>query len=179
MIVDKGGQTPDGSVTNAPISNEDARVLFEDLITAILFIVIGVGAFVVALSYPIGTMHRMGAGMFPLLISGLIISVGIALALQSLRVVKMTTRTTMSKLIPTFTSIRALFFVMLALLTFAILVRPAGLLLATGALAFISTRAEPSRRLIPSIILSLILSGLSAAIFVYGIGLPIPLLPGQ
>jgi hypothetical protein len=179
MIVDKGGLTPGSSANNEPLRDKDASVLFEDLITAVLFILIGVGAFVVALHYPIGTLHRMGAGMFPLLISGLIISVGVALALQSMRVVKGISRARISELIPTFTSIRALFFVMLALLTFAILVRPAGLLLATGALAFISTRAEPSRRLIPSLILSLILSCLSAAIFVYGIGLPIPLLPGQ
>ncbi len=159
---------------------DDAAQFFEDLATAVIFILIGAGAFAIALSYPIGTLHRMGPGMFPLLISGLITFVGIGLAAQTMLAKRGATNQAMAPtLTPSLTAIRALFFVMLALLAFAILVRPAGLFLATSILAFISTRAEPGRGVLGSITLSLTLSCLSAAIFVYGIGLPIPLWPIQ
>ncbi len=177
-----GNGVPDPGTNDAPppLTDDDAAQPFEDLVTAVIFILIGVSAFTIALTYPVGTMHRMGPGMFPLLISGLMTVVGIGLAVQAVLAGRASTSQGLTtQLTPSFTAIRALFFVMLALLAFALLVRPAGLFLATSVLAFISTRAEPGRGLLGSIALSLTLSCLSAAIFVYGIGLPIHLWPLQ
>lgn len=180
MTIGNGVPDPSTNDSPQPLADDDAAQPFEDLVTAIIFILIGVGAFAMALAYPIGTMHRMGPGMFPLLISGLITLVGVGLALQAVLAGRAAeSQAVAPKLTPSFTAIRALFFVMLALLTFALLIRPAGLFLATSILAFISTRAEPGRGVLGSIILSLTLSCASAAIFVYGIGLPIPLWPLQ
>lgn len=147
---------------------------FEDLMAALLFIVIGVGAFVIALEYPTGTLRRMGPGVFPLLVSGLMIVIGAALAVQTLASGRLKA---IPSLRPKFEIVRALFFVMASLLAFALLVRPAGLFIATAVQVFIATRAEPGRALTGSIVLSLSLAVIAAVIFIYGIGLPIPLWP--
>jgi hypothetical protein len=147
---------------------------FEDLMAALLFMVIGIGAFVIALDYPTGTLRRMGPGVFPLLVSGLMIAIGAALALQTLLSGRLKS---IPSIRPKFETVRALFFVMASLLAFALLVRPAGLFIATAVQVFIATRAEPGRALIGSIILSLSLAVIAAVIFVYGVGLHIPLWP--
>ena len=146
----------------------------QDFIAALIFVAIGVGAFVVAGDYPVGTARRMGPGMFPLLVGGLLIAVGVGLAVQAtfggafrlhrLHVADLRT-------------LRALFFVLLALLVFALLIRPAGLFLATAATTFVSTRAEPGHRLLPAVVLALSVAALASLIFVQAIGLPIRVWP--
>lgn len=150
----------------------------EDVVAAAIFIVIGVVAFYLAQDYRTGTLHRMGPGLFPLLISGSLTVIGIALGIQSLAAWrKRDTSDDAPSLIPGFATMRALFFVMLSLLAFAVLVRPAGLFIATASLVFISTRAEPGRSVVRSLFLAFVIACISAAIFVYGIGLPMPLWP--
>lgn len=147
---------------------------FEDLVAALLFIVIGLGAFVMALGYDVGTMRRMGPGVFPLVVSGLLCAIGIGLAVQTLATSKLKS---IPAITPRFETVRALFFVMASLLAFALLVRPAGLFIATAAQVFIVTRAEPGRPILGSIVLALSLAVIAAVIFIYGVGLPIPLWP--
>lgn len=147
---------------------------FEDLVAAILFIVIGVGAFWIAQDYPTGTMRRIGPGLFAQIISGLLIAIGVGLAVQTLISGKLKE---IPRVMPAFSTVRALFFVMLSLAVFAVLIRPAGLFIATFVQVFISTRAEPGRKVIGSLILSFAIACLAAVIFIYGIGLPIRLWP--
>jgi len=147
---------------------------FEDLLSAIIFIVIGVAGFVLAQEYRTGTLQRMGPGMFPLMISGLLTAIGVGLAVQTLLSGRLKH---VPSVIPTSTTVRSLFFVMLSLFVFAMLIQTAGLFIASAAQVFIATRAEPGRKVIGSVILSLTLATLAALIFVYGIGLPIPLWP--
>jgi len=45
---------------------------FEDLMTSLLFVVIGLGAFVIALGYEVGTVRRPGPGVLPMLVSALL-----------------------------------------------------------------------------------------------------------
>ena len=51
----------------------------QDGVQGSLFLVIGATAFIIALGYPIGTPNRMGPGFFPVIISGLLTLVGIAI----------------------------------------------------------------------------------------------------
>lgn len=150
----------------------------EDVITAAIFIVVGAIAFWLATDYRTGTLHRMGPGLFPLLVSGLLTVIGLALGVQSLAALrKREVASDAPSLIPGFATIRALLFVMLSLLAFGVLVRPTGLFIATAALVFISTRAEPGRSVVRSLLLAFVIACIAAVIFVYGIGLPIPLWP--
>jgi hypothetical protein len=159
-------------------SDAEAGHPAEDLISAAIFIILGVGAFFMALDYRTGTMHRMGPGIFPLLVSGLMIVLGAALAVQALAKWRLHQASgAKTELLPNFAAVRALLFTMVSLLVFAMLVRPAGLLIAMTAMVFIATRAQPGRPIVSSLILAVSLSVLCAAIFVYGIGIPINLWP--
>lgn len=170
------------AINNAP-SDPKAKAApeghpLEDVVTAAIFIVIGVVAFYLALDYRAGTLHRMGPGLFPLMVSGILTVIGIALGIQSLAALRRREAANDApSLIPGFATVRALLFVMLSLLAFAVLVRPAGLFIATATLVFLSTRAEPGRSAVRSLFLSVVVASIAAVIFVYGIGLPIPLWP--
>lgn len=158
--------------------SDQAQPLYQDLATAVIFITIGVAAFVAALSYPIGNLHRTGAGLFPLLVSGVMSAIGVALLILALAGGRWRAALrSVPAMMPAFSTVRALIFVMLSLLAFALLVRPAGLFIATAVLTFISTRAERGRAVVGSLVLSVISAGIAALIFVFGIGLPIPLWP--
>lgn len=159
-------------------SQADAGSPIEDLVAAGIFIAIGVGAFVIALDYRTGTLHRMGPGIFPLIVSGLMVLLGVALGVQGLTAWRLHRNAGgKSGLIPDFPAVRALLLTMLSLLAFAMLIRPAGMLIAITVMAFIATRAQPGRPIVSSLILSISLSCICALIFVYGIGLPISLWP--
>jgi putative tricarboxylic transport membrane protein len=67
--------------------------------------------------------------------------------------------------------------VTLSLIAFALLIRPAGLFIATAALALVARQAERGASLVRSVVLALALATLSAAIFVYAIGLPFRVWP--
>ena len=156
--------------------NDESRssAAFEDLMAAFLFILIGGIAFFIASGYELGTLRRLGPGAFPMLVSGLLIIIGVALSAQVILAGQLNHRPSLKLRLET---ARALFFVMASLLAFALLVRPAGLFIATALQVFIVTRAEPGRPVIPALILSVSLASIAALIFVYGIGLPIPLWP--
>lgn len=147
---------------------------FEDLMAALLFVVIGLVAFVIALDYEVGTVRRLGPGVFPLMVSGLLVLLGVGLAIQVFLSGKFNG---VPSLKPRFETVRALFFVLASLLAFALLVRPAGLFIATAVQVFVVTRAEAGRPVLGSLVLALSLAVIAAAIFIYGVGLPIPLWP--
>ncbi len=146
----------------------------QDFLAALIFVAIGAGAFVVAGDYPLGTARRMGPGMFPLLVSGLLVAVGIGLAIQALAGGALR----LHRLhVADLRTLRALFFVMLGLLAFAVLIRPAGLFLATAAIVFVSTRAEAGQKLLPAVVLAVAVATGATLIFVQAIGLPIRVWP--
>jgi len=155
----------------------EARHPLDDLIAALLFIVIGTGALIIASDYRFGTLHRMGPGLFPIMVGGLLTAIGVALTIQSIVAWRKRGADEAPPILPSFATMRALVFVMASLLAFAVLIRPAGLFIATAVLVFISTRAEPGHGVVRSLILSLALAVVAAAVFVLGIGLPIPLWP--
>ncbi|MCV0424174.1 MAG: tripartite tricarboxylate transporter TctB family protein [Roseibium sp.] len=129
-----------------------------------------IGAFVIyeALSYNLGTAARMGPGFLPLGLGILIIVFGVLVAVvnddgdeAAVGIVW-----------------RPVVLVLSALLAFALLIEPAGLMAATAALVFISGHADPSHtwRSLTGLFLFLLIS----VYLVFGIALSIPfkLVPG-
>jgi hypothetical protein len=158
--------------------DEEAGHPLEDFISAAIFIVFGVGAFIMALDYRTGTLHRMGPGIFPLIVSGLMALLGAALAVQAMVAWRLRRVSgAQAGLLPDFAAMRALILTMASLLAFAMLIRTAGMMIAITSMAFIATRAQPGRPIVSSLILSASLAVICAAIFVYGIGIPISLWP--
>jgi uncharacterized membrane protein YjgN (DUF898 family) len=146
-----------------------------DFVSGLMFTGIGIAALVIGLDYPAGTVHRMGPGMLPILVSALLIGVGIALSVQSCIAGDEDGGGKVS--LPGLETYRAAFFVLLALLAFGLLIRPAGLFLATVVLVLVSSRAEPRYSLVQAGVLSLALAAMVVAIFVYGLGLPFRVWP--
>lgn len=146
-----------------------------DFISGLMFTSVGIAALVLGLDYGAGTVHRMGPGMLPVLVSALLIAVGVALLVQSCIAGDEEAGGKVS--LPGWETYRAAFFVLLGLLAFGLLIRPAGLFLATMVLVLLSSRAEPRYSLVQAGVLSLALAAMIVAIFVYGLGLPLRVLP--
>jgi len=146
-----------------------------DLVSGLMFTGIGILALVVGSDYPLGELRRMGPGMLPTLVAWLLTATGVALSVQGVFVGGDRERTGIDA--PGFGAVRAALFVLLALLVFALLIRPAGMFLAVVALVLVSTRAERGYPVLTAIILALAMAVLSVLIFVYGLGLPFKVWP--
>lgn len=142
------------------------RYDFVDMLGGILLIVLGAGVtFVACQYYPLGTLARMGPGMFPAGIGVVLSLFGVILALQAFR----------RSGDPVDLRIISPLFVLGGIALFAILVRPFGLIPALVALIFVSSLAELKPRLWQTAQLALGLCILAPLVFKLGLGLPIPL----
>lgn len=138
-----------------------------DFYTALLFILIGLVAVVIAaVNYPIGTAAHMGPGGFPIIIGGILILLGLIIGARALLLGGET--------ISPF-SMRALVLILGAVLIFAVSIESLGLLLATLALVFLSAYGGWEFRIREVSILYLVLVATAVGIFVYGLGVPFPL----
>jgi hypothetical protein len=156
---------------------EDETDRARDFASALLFIALGIAATAIALSFPVGTLHRIGPGALPLGVGCLLVVVGIVLAGQA-----WVRGAEAGPLLPTFAvpdgrAVRAVVFVTLSLVAFALLIRPMGLFVATASLALIARQAERGATHVGSVVVALVLAALCSAIFVYAIGLPFRVWP--
>ena len=138
-----------------------------DLAAGAIFTVLGLafGAEAI-LSLPIGSALRMGPGYFPLLLSGLLVLAGAAIAFRSIGQAPPAERP-----FPW----RGLAVLLPAPIVFGATIRGLGLIGATALVVLISAFA--SRRVSPmlAVLLAVCLTVFCVAIFHYGLGLPIRL----
>ncbi|MGH1354640.1 MAG: tripartite tricarboxylate transporter TctB family protein [Thalassovita sp.] len=124
-----------------------------------------------AIYLTIGTFSQMGSGMFPLLTGlGLAIS-GLVLVASKIHEMRRsaTEETPDSQEGAQWLS---LLIVTAAIASFALLIRPFGLVPATFSLIIVSSTASSALRLRTALALAGILSGLAWGIFIVGLGLP-------
>jgi hypothetical protein len=143
----------------------------QDVAAGLLFAAIGIATVVAALDYPMGTMRRFGPGYFPMLLGGLLVLLGAAIALKGILV-----RSEDAEPIGPW-ALRPLIVIAAAVVAFALLVRPLGLAVATVVLVAMSSLAASGFNLMRVIVLSIALIALSAAIFIFTLGLPFTLWP--
>jgi Tripartite tricarboxylate transporter TctB family len=135
-----------------------------------LFFIAIAGAFILlAQSYRMGTMHRMGPALFPTLVGVLLGVLGFAIAARGLVVV--------GPPVPRLHA-RPLIVSLLAIAAFGIALANFGLMAAIGALVALSSAASNESRPIEVVGLAIGLMVFSATVFVWVLGLPIPLWPG-
>jgi len=142
--------------------------LTTDLLTGLLFLALGGFVIVYGSRYAMGSAMRMGPGYFPFLTSICLMLLGLVLVVRS--------RFRGGKTIGTL-ALRPLFVVLFATLAFGFLIERAGFLLASIVLAFTSRFADRGFRFGEVAALALFLTALIAAIFRYGLGLPIRMMP--
>lgn len=143
----------------------------QDVAAGLLFVAIGIATVVAALDYPMGTVRRFGPGYFPVLLGVLLALLGAAVAIKGIAV-----RIEDAEPIGPW-ALRPLILIAAAVIAFALLVRPLGLTVATVALVVISSLAGGRFSLKRVIALSVALVALSAAIFIFTLGLPFNLWP--
>lgn len=141
-----------------------------DFCVGVLYLLVGSGCAVIAKGYSLGTPARMGAGFFPFWL-------GVSLALLGLgAIVSAWSRQRERQALEPW-KLSSLGWILLGIASFALLLKSAGLILATIGLVMISSRASHEFRWRASLISAVAVSAFCALVFVGGLSLPLPLWP--
>jgi hypothetical protein len=139
----------------------------KDFWAGVMLIAIGVASIIIARGYPFGSTMRMGPGYFPSLLGGILALFGIYVIVIGLR---------KGEKITVQCSTRALAVLPLSLVAFGVLMTYAGFIAAMAVLIFGSASAGRDFKFIEILLLTVILTSLSVVIFIWGLGLPYPLI---
>jgi len=141
----------------------------KDFWSGILLAAVGVAAVVIGRDYPFGTALRMGPGYFPSVLGGLLALFGIYFVVKALR---------NDERIEGNWSLRALIGLPLSLVLFGVLMEHAGFVPALVVLIFGSAASGTEFKFVEVLLLTVALTIFAVALFIWGIGLPYPLLAG-
>lgn len=142
----------------------------KDFGAGLMFFVIGCLAMLVAHNYRYGSALRMGPGYYPTLLGGALVAFGILIMIKGLRSnEKIKGRMSVH-------AWRALIILPVTLVLFGLLVEQAGLIPALVVLCVGSAAAGSQFKLVESLLLTLVLTGVSVVLFVWCLGLPYPLI---
>ena len=141
----------------------------KDFWAGVMLIATGAASILIARGYPFGSTTRMGPGYFPTMLGGILVLFGIYIMIVGLRTGEKIT-------VPC--SKRSLIVLSLSLVAFGVLMTYAGFLPALAVLTFGSASAGQQFKFSEILLLTLILTGLSVAVFIWGLGLPYPLVKG-
>ena len=140
-----------------------------DFWAGVMLIALGAASIFIARGYPFGSTMRMGPGYFPSMLGGILVLFGIYVMIVGLR---------KGEKIAVHCSLRAVIVLPLSLIAFGVLMTHVGFIPAMAALVFGSASAGREFKFIEVLLLTVILTGLSVAIFIWGLGLPYPLIKG-
>ena len=141
-----------------------------DVLSGLLFIAIAAFGLWASRNYPVGTALRMGTGYMPRLLCWLLLGLGVIVLVQGLR----------QKTEPLQSSAqawRAMLSVTLSLVAFGLSIERLGLVPAILLLTGIGALATRSLRPVETAVAALALIVLSWSIFIFGLGLTIPVWP--
>ena len=141
----------------------------KDFWAGILLIVTGAASIFIASGYPFGSTMRMGPGYFPSVLGAILLLFGIYVMITGLR---------RGEKIAVRCSLRALIVLPLSLVAFGVLMKHAGFIPALVVLIFGSASAGREVKFVEVLLLTVTLTGLSVAVFIWGLGLPYPLIKG-
>ncbi|MGR8962545.1 tripartite tricarboxylate transporter TctB family protein [Rhizobium leguminosarum] len=134
-----------------------------NVICGALFVATGAFFVIQSLGLDLGTTVRMGPGYFPLVLAGVLVLLGAIIFTQALRVE--------GEPIDPF-AWRGMLFILPAPVFFGLTVRGLGFAPALFFTAFIACFASQKMNVVFAIVLSLLLTIFSVAVFSYGLGLP-------
>jgi len=142
----------------------------KDFWAGLIFVAIG-GAFILlSLQYRLGDMHRMGPGMFPTLVGALLAALGVAIVARAL--------VFHGDVLPRFEA-RPLGITLLAIVLFGLALSWLGLVAAIAVLVLVGAYAARDVRPLENAALAAIMIIFSVALFVWVLGLPLPLWPNS
>ncbi|MDR3159054.1 MAG: tripartite tricarboxylate transporter TctB family protein [Zoogloeaceae bacterium] len=140
-----------------------------DVAAGLLFLLTGVVVAAGACQYPLGSAMRMGAGYFPLLLGGFLAILGAAVLLRAFF--------SRQKHLVERLMLKPMLLIGAGVLAFAGLLGSIGLAAASFLLIALSGLAHQESRMRELLPLGLAMALFGAGVFVWGLGLPLPLLP--
>lgn len=143
----------------------------KDILAGAMFLAIAIVGGVMGVGYEVGTTSRVGPGFVPVGICVLMGCLAVGILLPGLR------RTLNGTAVGPELELRPAITQIGALVLFGLCVRPLGLLVASVVLVVVANLSRPISGLLETLILAIFLSLCAAALFVWGLGLPMPLLP--
>jgi hypothetical protein len=142
----------------------------KDFLAGLIFVAFGVAAIVLGSEYPLGTAARMGPGYFPRILGILLIVLGSALSLRSLRM--------RGTPLPGW-KWRPVLVVLSSVVVFGLVLTRIGLVLSTIGLIFAASAASREWRPKEALVSGILLALLAVGVFVLGLKLVIPIWPGS
>jgi uncharacterized membrane protein len=140
-----------------------------DFIAGLLFVVLGGLAIALARDYPFGTTMRMGPGYFPTVLGAILLLFGVYVLARGLR---------SGDKVKGEWGWKPLALITVSIVLFGFLLDRAGLIPATIATLFVAAAAGREFRGKEVILLAVVMTAFSVAIFSWGLKLPYPLLGG-
>ena len=140
----------------------------QDTLAGLLFLAVAIGGLWVSQDYPLGTAVRMSAGYVPRLLCILLALLGAFILASGLTV----DGARLGRV-----RLRPVLLIPAAVAAFALTIQTLGLVLATLLITLLGSYATPRARLRDVLTTAAVLAVLTVAIFVWGIGLIIPIWP--
>jgi hypothetical protein len=140
----------------------------KDFYAGLMFLFFGILFLLMACHYPVGSARHMGPGYFPAVLGGLLALIGFSISLGALWLGGETIKSW---------GLRPVILVAVAVLAFAGLVQPIGLVLSILVLVVISSLGGSEFHVREVVGLFIVLAVLSVGVFVYGFGLPLEVWP--
>lgn len=141
----------------------------KDFWSGLMLIGIGAAAMFIARGYALGTTLRMGPGYFPTMLGGILVLFGLALLGRAWRA---------PEAIEPGWSLRALIVLPLAFALFGVAMSVAGFVPALALLIVVSAAASHEFRVGEVALLTIGLTAMCVAVFIWGLGLPYRLFGG-
>ena len=139
-----------------------------NVLAGLLFASFGVVGLVLGRKYEVGTASQMGPGYFPALVSWALVLIGSWMAMMGFVVAGEPVQKVMLK---------PLLLVLGSVVIFALVVRPAGLFVATVVMILVAAAGGWDFRPREITVLALLLAASSVLVFIWGLGLPFSALP--
>ena len=139
----------------------------KDFWAGLIFIAIGGGFVLLAQQYRLGDMHRVGPAMFPTLVGALLAALGLIIALRAFAF--------HGEPVSRF-YLRPIGVSVLAIVLFGVALQWLGLIAAVAVLVLVGAAARDVRPL-ENLALAAVMIAFSVAVFVWLLGLPLPLWP--
>ena len=143
----------------------DAR---KDLLAGAVFVAFGLAFAVTSTTYEVGSPLRMGPGFFPLALGGILVVLGVLIAVTGYAAAEGGEIGTVPW--------RALVLLLAAILFFGFTVRDLGLVPALFVAVLLASFAGRGVRLVPALVIAVVLTALSVLIFVYALQLRLSLI---
>lgn len=143
----------------------------KNILAGLLFIAIAGAGLWISRNYPIGSALRMGTGYVPRLLLWILLGLGAVIFLQGLREANEKANAERT------TILRPLVFVTIGLIVFGLTIERLGLVLSILPMMIVGSLATRDLKMIETAIAAVVLIVVSVIIFIFGLGLTIPVWP--